>query len=234
MTTVEFGNVSADMRQTDDSYGIAALQAFDAFLTGFAPVSEEILALTPTSVVIREYDAGDGFITLSAHGNLAAGQVSSVSVEAAGVIEYVFGNFTVDALGNVSGTATEVRANVVQDGSLITRFAGVSVPVFISDDFPALPSDETLLAGADTITGGSGIDYLLGYGDSDSLSGGLGNEPSTVAQTSTRPSSATTLPPMRSTVPGWPGPSPGPTAPIPFPTSSASSSRTRISRSTSV
>jgi len=176
MANVEFGSASADMRQTNDSYGIAALQAFEAFLTGFAPVSEEILVLTPTSVVIRQYDASGGFITVSAQGNLTVDQVGSFSLEAAGVIGYVFGNFTIDALGNLSGTATEIRTNLAQNGALITRFAGLSVPVVISDDFPALPSDEIVLAGADTITGGSGDDYLLGYGGSDSLSGGLGND----------------------------------------------------------
>jgi len=176
MATVEFGNFSADMRQSDDSYGIAALEAFDAFLASFAPVSEEILGVTPTSAAIRVYDASGGFITLSVQGNLAASQVSSVSVEAAGVIEYALGNFTVDSFGNVSGTATEVRANLVQDSSLITRFAEINVPVFISDDLPALPSDETLLTGADAIAGGGGNDYLLGYGGNDTLTGGTGND----------------------------------------------------------
>ena len=176
MATVEFGNVSVDMREEEDSYGIPALQAFDAFLMAFVPVSEEFVVVTPTSVVIRQYDAGGGFITLSIQGNLAAGQVSSISVEAAGVIEYVFGNFTVDSLGNVSGTATEVRANFVQDGSLFARAAGISVPVFISDDVPDLPSDENLLGGDDTISAGSGNDYLLGYGGNDSILGGAGND----------------------------------------------------------
>ena len=176
MAIVEFGNVSADMRQTEDSYGIAALQAFDAYLTSFVPVSGEILVDTETNFVFRQYDASGGFVTTSVAGNFTISQVNWFAVEAAGVIETVSGNFFVDDIGNISGTVSEVRANLAQDGTLITRFAGVSVPVFISDDLPALSSDETLLSGADTITGGSGNDYLLGYSGNDSLAGGLGND----------------------------------------------------------
>ena len=80
MATVEFGNVSADMRLTDDFYGIAALRAFDAFLTNFAPVSEEVVVDTETDFVLRLYDASGGFITFSIQGNSTAGLISSVSI----------------------------------------------------------------------------------------------------------------------------------------------------------
>lgn len=174
MATIEFGNVSADMRLTEDAYGVSALQAFEAFLTTFVPMREEVLAVTPTSVMVREYDVSGGFITLSAQGNFTAGQVSSVSVETAGVIAYIFGNFTMDSFGNISGTATQARADFAQNGGLITNFTGLSVPVFISDTLPDLPLDESLLSGQDAVTGGNGNDYLLGYAGNNTIDGGAG------------------------------------------------------------
>lgn len=173
MAIVEFGNVSADMRKEEDSYGIAVLQSYDAFLEGFVPASEETLLETDTDLVFRQHDANGAFITISVHGNFNIGQVAWFAVEAAGVIEYVFGNFTVDFFGNLFGTVTEVRANLVQDGSLIARLGGISVSV--NDDVFEL-ADEVLLSGSDTVSGGNGHDYLLGYGGNDSLSGGLGDD----------------------------------------------------------
>ena len=177
MAIVEFGNVSADMRVVDDAYAISGLQNFDAFLTSFIPVREEVLQDTPTSYSSRLYDAGNQFVTISATGALDLGQVNFVSIEAAGVVEAIQGSFTVDAMGNVSGTAAEVRADFVQGGGLIARFSGLAVPVFISDATPPdLPSDDVLFAGPDTLGAGNGNDYLLGYDGDDSLSGGAGND----------------------------------------------------------
>ncbi len=176
MATVQFGNVSADMRLTENSYGISALETFDAFLTSFMPVREEVLVNTPTNVVVREYDASGSFVTVSIAGNFTIGQVNFVSVEAVGVVEAISGSFFVDAFGNISGTATQVRADFAQNGGLITNLTGINVPVLISDGSPDLPSDESLLSGQDTVTAGNGNDYLLGYGGNDSVSGGLGND----------------------------------------------------------
>jgi Ca2+-binding RTX toxin-like protein len=174
MATIEFGNVSADMRLTESSYGIPALQNWDIFLEGFVPVRWEVLVNTPTSIVVREYDASGAFTTVTEQGNFTIGQANLFSVEAVGVVLSVSGNFTIDILGNLRGTATELGANVAQDGSLIVRIVGISFPFNSNlDDFP---SDAILASGQDTITGGSGNDYLLGYGGSDSLSGGLGND----------------------------------------------------------
>src|SRR5689334_8105859 len=106
MATVEFGNISADMRLTDDAYGIAVLRNFDTFMLNFLEVREEILVNTPNLVVIRLFDAGGAFVTASVQGNLAANQVSSVAIDAIGIVETVSGNFTVDDLGTVTGTAT--------------------------------------------------------------------------------------------------------------------------------
>lgn len=175
MATVEFGNASTDMRLTEDSYGIPALQTFDAFLLGFVPVRQEVLVDTPFQFVLREFDASDNFVTSSVEGNFLAGQLTSSSVEASGVIASLSGNFNVDMFGNVSGTLTEARANLVQDGSVIVRFSGLIVPVpdlFLFD----VPTDDILLAGADNIFAGSGDDYLLGYAGNDTISGGSGND----------------------------------------------------------
>ena len=85
MATIEFGNASADMRLPEDRYGIPELQNFDAFFLSFIPAREEILVDTETQLVYRVYDAGGNFFTMTVSGNFVAGQVSSSSLEAAGV-----------------------------------------------------------------------------------------------------------------------------------------------------
>jgi len=177
MAIVEFGNVSADMRLIDDAYGIPSLQAFDSFLLGFIAVSEEIRRDDDTGLIVREYDAGGSFVTTTILGDLTSGQVSLFSVEAAGVIETLSGNFTLtfDEFGyaEISGWASEVRAEVVSGGSLLVRFGELNQ--YISSSLPDA-EDESLLAGDDGVSSGNGNDYLLGYGGNDSLDGGAGND----------------------------------------------------------
>ena len=55
----------------------------------------------------------------------------------------------------------------IGDGSLIARVTGINSP--IDDAF--FPADSAVLAGNDTVTSGSGNDYLLGYGGDDTVSG---------------------------------------------------------------
>ncbi|OFZ97438.1 MAG: hypothetical protein A3H35_11830 [Betaproteobacteria bacterium RIFCSPLOWO2_02_FULL_62_17] len=176
MALVEFGSVAADMRLTEDSYGIAALQAFDAFLTGFVAVREEIVGTpTPSTAVLRQYDAGGNYVTITVNGDLVAGQVGSFAVEAAGVVETVYGSFTIDTTTyDISGTATEVRASLIAGNALLVRFAGLSVAV--DNGLPDLPTDDLLLAGADSLTAGGDNQYLLGYAGNDTMTGGAGND----------------------------------------------------------
>ena len=61
MATVQFGNVSADMRLTENGYGIAALQGFDAFIGAFIPVHQEIVIQTESTLVVRQYDASGSY-----------------------------------------------------------------------------------------------------------------------------------------------------------------------------
>jgi len=174
MPTVEFGDTPADMRLTQEAYGIPALQDFNAFVANFVPVREEIVSISPFSAVLRQYDAQGLFVTISLFGDLARGQVSSFAVEAVGVRETVFGNFTATAAGEFYGTGTGLQVNLIQDNSLLVRFTGFNVPV--NSGLPELPPDSTLLAGADTITAGGGNQYLLGYGGDDSLWGWYGDD----------------------------------------------------------
>ena len=178
MAIVEFGNIPVDMTQEDDWYDIPVLRAFDAFLESFVPVAEEILVLTSSNVVGMLSDAGGNFITISLQGNVDADRADYFSVNAAGVIAYVRGNFAIDADGNLSGTTTEVGTALAVDDSPIARYSGLSVPTFISDgdDISDLPDDAIVLTGPDVVTGGDGGDYLLGYGGNDIMRGGGGND----------------------------------------------------------
>ena len=177
MATVEFGTFSVDMRLTDDAYGIPALQEFNAFLAGFMPVSEEILLDDGVTLAFRDYDANGNFVTFTAHGNLAMGEVDLVSVETAGVIETVLGQFTVtvDPMGDpyVSGWAHEVRAELVAGSTLLFRFGDLNQ--WVSNGIPDLV-DEAILSGGDSVVSGSGDDYLLGYAGDDRLVGSSGND----------------------------------------------------------
>ena len=174
MATVQFGNVSADMRLTENGYGIAALQGFDAFIGAFIPVHQEIVIQTESTLVVRQYDASGSYITITALGNLPLGYINSFTVEAAGVKTTALGNFTITQAGDVFGTATELQANFAQDNSLIVNFAGLSAQ--FDNGLLASPTDDIVLSGADTITAGNGNDYLLGYAGDDSVSGGAGHD----------------------------------------------------------
>src|SRR5574341_849510 len=106
MALVEFGNVSADMRQEANWYGIPALQNFDAFVTAFVPVDATEIFRSPTTVVVQETDANGQIVLVTLTGNLAVFAASEMVVEAAGVRAVLDGSFTFDAAGNVFGTVT--------------------------------------------------------------------------------------------------------------------------------
>jgi hypothetical protein len=162
------------MRLDDDGYGVPALQAYEAFLTGFVPVREDDPIVTPTSAIIRQYDTGNASVTTTLSGNLTALQVNSVAVEATGIVASIIGSYAIDAAtGGIFGTTGQLLVTFAQNGAVIQNITGISV---ISSSDVDLPSDQILLAGQDTVVGGNGSDYLLGYTGNDSISGGFGND----------------------------------------------------------
>lgn len=175
MATVQFGNTSVDMRLVDAWYGIPALQNFETFINNFVPVSEAILVDTPTNFVYRLFDAGNQTVTISLSGNFQFGQISSVSMAGAGVNLAINGNFVADQFGNLSGTVTQVRADLI-GGGVLFDFTGLSIFFFGDEIFDLDLSDATLFSGTDTMSGGTGNDYLLGYAGNDSLIGGGAND----------------------------------------------------------
>ena len=177
MATVQFGAASADMRLTDNAYGIAALQSFENFLTIFnltAPVSEVVLQDTASIYQVRQFDANGGFITVTFQGDLAFGRASSFSVEAVGVRETNWGDFTFTQTGVVFGTANALEDINVQTGALINVFTDFSASV--DSGVVSFPAEDNFFSSNDRISGGSGNDYLLGYAGNDVLIGGVGND----------------------------------------------------------
>lgn len=53
MAQVTFGDVSVDMRRSADGYGIADMQALEAFLSTFNPVGSQELVHTNTEYQVR-------------------------------------------------------------------------------------------------------------------------------------------------------------------------------------
>lgn len=175
MATLQFGNSGVDMRLVDEAYGIPEVQAWVAFVADFQPVGEELVSSSPTAATVRLYDAAGASMVVVMAGDLAAGRLSTIALQAAGVAQVVVGDIQVDAFGNVWGTASELRAERISDGALYARYAGVSLP--IDDIFGvSVPSDEQLLAGADLVAGGDRDDWLLGYAGNDTLTGGAGDD----------------------------------------------------------
>lgn len=58
MATLAFGNISTDMRQTDEGnfHGIAATAGFFQFIDNFVPVSTETLEFTEAELTVLETD----------------------------------------------------------------------------------------------------------------------------------------------------------------------------------
>jgi hypothetical protein len=172
MAIAEFGNTSADMRLVDDFYGIPALANFVTYLDNFDSVREERSFPAPNQIVIREFNAANEVITLTATGTPPLGPFNTLSAEAIGIRETVNGTISITQDGDVFGTATAASAVNVSDGSLIARVSGINLP--IDDAF--FPADSVVLAGNDTVTSGSGNDYLLGYAGDDTVSSQAGND----------------------------------------------------------
>ena len=171
MANVQFGNTSADMRLVNDFYGIPALNNFATYIDNFDPVRQEIVSLIPR-IVIREFNAAGESITVSAAGTLPTGPFSDLAVEAIGTRASVNGAIFLALDGSVSGTATGASVVNVGDGSLIVQISAVSVSI---DDI-SFQVDSIVLAGNDTVTSGSGDDYLLGYAGNDMVSSQGGND----------------------------------------------------------
>ncbi|MET0217201.1 MAG: calcium-binding protein [Burkholderiales bacterium] len=171
MANVQFGNTAADMRLVNDFYGIPALGNFATYVDNFVPVRQEIVSVIPR-IVIREFNAAGESITVSAAGTLPTGPFSDLAVEAIGIRAAVNGAIFLAPDGSVSGTATALSVVNVGDGSLIVQVSGISAPI---DDI-SFEVDSIVLAGNDTVTSGSGNDYLLGYGGDDTVSSQGGND----------------------------------------------------------
>ena len=166
MATVQFGNTSADMRLVDEFYGIAALRNFVVYLDNFVSEREQIVSQTPTQIVIREFNAANESIVLSATGTIPWGPLSELAIEALGIRETANGTIFIAPDGSPYGTVTAASAVNIADGSLIARASGINLP--LDDAYFAV--DANVLAGNDTVTSGSGNDYLLGYAGADTLS----------------------------------------------------------------
>ena len=163
-----------DMRLVGASYGVPALQTFDAFIASFTPVRQDVLVNTSTNRVVRQYDVNNASIVVTVSGSLGLFQADSFSVEAAGVVTTFSGSYSIDAVtADVSGTTTQQRVEFAQNAGLIESVTDISVVQNSAQDFP---SDVVLLSGQDSITGGIGNDYLLGYAGNDSISGGNGDD----------------------------------------------------------
>ena len=172
MPTLSFG-AAADMRLTDAAYGIAELQAFNVFISGFVAVRQEVVVASPMYALVMQYDAVGASLALELAGDLVAGDLTDVRVSALGVREVFTGRFLLPATGEVSGTASSVRAESLQ-GDLFVGFSNLSVAF---DGLAlSLPTDNALLAGADSVQGSAGPDWLLGYAGNDTLVAGAGDD----------------------------------------------------------
>jgi hypothetical protein len=160
------------MRLPADYYGIPALVNFVTYLDNFISVREQVLSTTPTQIVIREFNAANEFITLSATGTPPLGPFGQFVAEAIGIRGTVNGTIHITPSGDVTGTATALSTVNIGDGSLIASVSGFSWS--IDDAF--IPTDEAFLAGNDSITSGNGNDYLVGFGGDDTISGQGGND----------------------------------------------------------
>jgi len=179
MATLQFGNTSADMRLVNDFYGIPALRDFAVYLLGFESEREEIIKQTPTEIVFRQWNAANEPVTFFAKGSALGSQLfvaNELAVEAKGIRETVKGTIQISLSPNddelVTGTVTEASAANIADGSVIASLSGVSLPI----EDALFAADDELLAGNDSVTSGSGNDYLLGYGGSDSVFAGAGDD----------------------------------------------------------
>jgi Ca2+-binding RTX toxin-like protein len=177
MANIQFGNVSADMRQ--DGFGIPALRDAATFLLNFVSVREEIVSRTPTQIVFREWNAANESVTFSATGTPVGNDAfaaTEVTAEARGVRVAVRGTMNValadDENELISGTVIEVIATNVADGSLLAAVSGIA----LSPEDALFSIDDSIFIGNDAITGGNGNDYLLGFAGNDSLAGGAGND----------------------------------------------------------
>jgi Ca2+-binding RTX toxin-like protein len=187
MATVKFGNVAADMRDVFD-YGIPDLANLVAFLEGFDP-SWDLDSYSSTSVQVVGSDVADGTsMTVTLLGPLTLGYpvstmtVSEVSFEAEGVSAVITGdvgvtyNFSSGAF-TAAGFIDSMTARSAATGNLLVSFSGLAIDVNSLEalaDFD--PPDAVILAGADSIAGGTGADFLLGYAGNDTLAGGAGSD----------------------------------------------------------
>lgn len=174
MATVTIGDYPADMRFEDQGYLLPWLQEFEEFLTVFEPVRENILDESASRLQVLQFDADNRTLTVTAEGDIDAGNLSLMQIEALGVLQTTTGSFVVDQFGDIDGTATGIRmdADPYQNGDLQLLVNITDVSVALSDP----GNDADLLSGADIISGGSGNDYLLGYAGADSISGAAGND----------------------------------------------------------
>ena len=172
MARIDFGNIAVDMRQ-QGAYGIPVFQSYDTFLAGFVPVRQTVLVATSTTRVVQQFDASNASAIVTVNGNLSAGQATSFSIEAVGVVTTFTGNYVFNTTSGVitGGTTTQQRVDISQNGGLIENLTGFSL-VEPND----LPADDVLLSGQDTVNGGSANDYLLSYAGNDVVSGGAGND----------------------------------------------------------
>ena len=179
MASLVFGDFAADMRLSTSGYGIAPVQNFQSFVNSFVTVREEILSLTPTNVSVRSFEAAGNAVVASAQGNFTTGFINTFVIQGGGITYTLLGNFQVQSNETIVGFVSEVRYDLSQDGSLVSRFSGISVPsamVWDGGNLPPLQPDSDYLRGNDDITGSVGNDYLLGYAGNDSISGGAGND----------------------------------------------------------
>ncbi len=177
MASVVFGDFAADMRLSTSGYSIAPLQNFQSFVNSFIAVREEILSLTPTDLSVRSFDAAGNSVVASAQGNFTTGFINTFVFQGGEITYTLLGNFQVQSNGTIVGFVSEVRYDLLRDGSLVSRFSGISVPsamVWSDGNLPPLQPDSDYLRGNDAITGSVGNDYLLGYAGSDSIFGGAG------------------------------------------------------------
>ncbi|MEQ1882604.1 MAG: DUF4214 domain-containing protein [Burkholderiales bacterium] len=165
--------MSADMRLTENAYGISTLQNFDAFFEAFNPISSQILQNTPTIYQVRQVDANGAFVIVTIQGDFAFNTASAFTVETTEVRETMLGAFNfIPSTGLVFGTANELLVTNAQNSALITRFADFNLSV--DSSVLEFPTDDVFLSGQDMVTAGSGNDYLLGYAANDSMDGGAG------------------------------------------------------------
>ena len=111
MATVTIGDYSADMRFEDEGYLLPGFQESLDYIDAFEAVRENVLNESAVQYKALQFDADDRTLTITIEGDIDAGTLDLMQIEALGVLQTITGSFVVDQFGDIDGTATGIRVD---------------------------------------------------------------------------------------------------------------------------